>query len=127
MRITNTFAALAMTTALVTTGTIATRAVAAPLSAASSVIAPVASATTDDFRAIELSPTTARLVGQDAYAGITVDVRVLSARIAPPSWLEIIRWLTTGPTFPTPDDPTGCGTTIHLDRNTTITVGCNPA
>ena len=46
--------------------------------------------------------------------------------LGPLVWLDIIRWLNTGPTFPTPDDPSTCGTTIHLDRNTTVTIGCNP-
>ena len=126
MRLTRRLTALATTTALAATGTFVTHADAAPLNATAGVTALVAPAATGDFRVLELSPTTARLVGQSAYAGITVDVQILNAKLTPPVWLDIIRWLNTGPTFPTPDDPSTCGTTIHLDRNTTVTIGCNP-
>jgi hypothetical protein len=92
------------------------------------VTVPVAAAVTDDFRVIELSRNTARLVGLGAYVGITVDVQALSAKIAPPSWQDIIRWIrSTGPTFPVADDHSYCGTTITVDANTTISMWCNPA
>jgi hypothetical protein len=137
--------ALLIATALLAGGLLTARADAAPVGAVAGATAPVASVVappvSDEFVMTQLSRTSVRLVGQGRYAGISVDVQVLTGTTASLGFLDGIKklWDTVkggsggtkidctgsaanGATFPTSGDHN----TVNITINVTVN-NCSPS